>query len=206
MKKLLLLGALAIGAFAANAQDFTVTVQGTEVNNGETVDSYCLIIDEQEYKGQIFRQYQLLPEVHVTAPTDIELSITVTNTGSVADPRLQFCWPSNCEPIPVGESLTRTGKANNPEDLAIDSTWFSDMPEGGITLSCKIEIVPTANPANAFSFNLNMIGDPENNAVESIEADNAAPVYYNLNGVKVADPDHGIFILKQGGKTVKVIK
>lgn len=45
------------------------------------------------------------------------------------------------------------------------------------------------------------------NAVEGIEADAAAgaPVFYNLQGQKVANPDKGIYIKVEGGKASKVI-
>lgn len=47
--------------------------------------------------------------------------------------------------------------------------------------------------------------DPTTNAVSKVEADENAPVeYYNLQGVKVAEPANGIFIRKQGAKTTKV--
>lgn len=40
--------------------------------------------------------------------------------------------------------------------------------------------------------------------VESIEADeNVAPVYYNLQGVEVANPQNGLYIVKQGNKVSK---
>ena len=43
--------------------------------------------------------------------------------------------------------------------------------------------------------------------VEKIEAedDNAAVEYYNLQGVKVVNPENGIFIKKQGNKVTKVV-
>lgn len=42
--------------------------------------------------------------------------------------------------------------------------------------------------------------------IESIGIDlNAPAVYYNLNGVKVSNPQNGIFIVKQGTKTAKVM-
>lgn len=41
--------------------------------------------------------------------------------------------------------------------------------------------------------------------IEDIEADDAAPaVYYNLQGVEVAEPESGLYIMKRGGKAVKV--
>ena len=42
-------------------------------------------------------------------------------------------------------------------------------------------------------------------AIEEIAADNAAVEYYNLQGVKVANPENGIFVKKQGGKATKVV-
>ena len=43
-------------------------------------------------------------------------------------------------------------------------------------------------------------------AVEEIGFDNNAPVeYFNLQGVKVANPENGIFIKKQGSRTTKVV-
>ncbi len=47
----------------------------------------------------------------------------------------------------------------------------------------------------------------ENTGIESIESEDVtAPVeYYNLQGVKVANPSNGIFIKKQGSKATKVV-
>lgn len=42
-------------------------------------------------------------------------------------------------------------------------------------------------------------------AIEEIAADNAAVEYYNLQGVKVANPENGLFIKKQAGKATKVV-
>lgn len=42
--------------------------------------------------------------------------------------------------------------------------------------------------------------------IETVEIDNNAPaVYYNLNGVQVATPTSGLYIVKQGNKVSKVI-
>lgn len=42
-------------------------------------------------------------------------------------------------------------------------------------------------------------------AIEEIAADNAPVEYYNLQGVKVANPENGIFVKKQGTKATKVV-
>ena len=39
--------------------------------------------------------------------------------------------------------------------------------------------------------------------VEDIEIETATPVYYNLQGVEVANPQNGLFIVKQGNKVSK---
>lgn len=41
--------------------------------------------------------------------------------------------------------------------------------------------------------------------IEEIATENAPVEYYNLQGVKVANPIDGIFIKKQGGKTTKIV-
>ena len=43
--------------------------------------------------------------------------------------------------------------------------------------------------------------------IADVELDNNAPVeYFNLQGVRVANPENGLFIMRQGDKMVKVIK
>ena len=42
--------------------------------------------------------------------------------------------------------------------------------------------------------------------MESIAADeNEAPVYYNLQGVRVANPESGLYIVVKGSKVSKVV-
>ena len=47
--------------------------------------------------------------------------------------------------------------------------------------------------------------NPEVSGIEGVEAENTEVEYYNLQGVKVENPEKGIFIKKQGNKTTKVI-
>ncbi|MDE5773989.1 MAG: hypothetical protein K2H86_05990 [Muribaculaceae bacterium] len=43
-------------------------------------------------------------------------------------------------------------------------------------------------------------------AVKGIETEEAEAVYFNLQGIRVANPENGIFIVKKGDKTLKVVK
>ncbi len=59
----------------------------------------------------------------------------------------------------------------------------------------------TTKAASKYAFDVT-----ESSAIDAINADTNAPVeYYNLQGVKVTNPENGIFIKKQGGKTTKVV-
>lgn len=50
--------------------------------------------------------------------------------------------------------------------------------------------------------------DPASSAIGSVEAEvteDAAPVYYNLQGIKVAAPTHGVYIVVRGRKVTKEV-
>ena len=78
---------------------------------------------------------------------------------------------------------------------------------------CSIIAQPTADGKSAYiyvSAKAQAFGllkfTPGASAIESIAADANAPVeYYNLQGVKVAKAENGLFIKKQGNKAVKVV-
>lgn len=71
----------------------------------------------------------------------------------------------------------------------------------------------SATTANIYHFSPGVVASmytfevPNNDptAIEVIEAENAPVEYYNLQGVKVANPEKGLFIKKQGNKATKVI-
>lgn len=216
MKKLLLLSATAFLAFAANAQDISVTVQGQAVQNGSTVDSYCLEREDFHQtmpNGQVFdfSTYTLNPHVEASAP-DGDYQITVKNTtaGTVPITSILFCWPENCLPIAQGATLSNVGPlyANEPSELAIDTEAWEDPIETVFTLTCSVEIVSVSNPSNKFSFTLNMIHDPNHEAgIEGIIDDYNGPVeYYDLTGRKITNPQPGkIVIERRGSKAFKKI-
>lgn len=57
------------------------------------------------------------------------------------------------------------------------------------------------------TYTATLLYGPEGAGVADINADvNAPAVYYNLQGVKTDNPEHGIFIERRGGKSTKVVK
>lgn len=76
-------------------------------------------------------------------------------------------------------------------------------------LDIKMVKLAKADAQNRFAFKtfrLKYLGN-SGAGVEGIAVDENAPVeYYNLQGVRVANPDKGIYIVKQGNKVTKVIR
>ena len=55
--------------------------------------------------------------------------------------------------------------------------------------------------------NMTLVVSKSSTGVENIEVDNnASAVYYNLQGIEVASPENGVYIMKQGNKVTKVVK
>ncbi len=74
----------------------------------------------------------------------------------------------------------------------------------GKTYNSDFELVPTwtADQTLPYLYKVKAQGS----GIENVEAEAAAPaVYYNLQGVKVANPENGLYIKVQGGNTSKVL-
>lgn len=50
-----------------------------------------------------------------------------------------------------------------------------------------------------------LIVENENTGVSDIAVDNSAAEYYTLQGVRVANPENGVYIVRQGGKVFKAV-
>lgn len=95
------------------------------------------------------------------------------------------------EVIPDGEVLF--GSYNIEGNMT-----FAEEFEGEIKL---VLVDGQYNEAELYFTPEDMLG------VEGVEIDANAPVeYFNLQGVRVANPENGLFIARQGNKTVKVVK
>ena len=69
--------------------------------------------------------------------------------------------------------------------------------------------VSTAERAGTWEIqNVNVTGEKKDSTVgiAGIEAENGEAVYFNLQGVRVQNPEKGIFIRVQNGKAVKIAK
>ena len=71
--------------------------------------------------------------------------------------------------------------------------------------NCKAAVEAGKSYKVTINLNDNTITISESTGVEGIEVEAGEAVYYNLQGVKVANPENGVFIKVQGNKASKVL-
>lgn len=119
--------------------------------------------------------------------------------------------------------VTLNGTKGTSFDVEGDDLWhgsiaerFADNPqsvkftvgEDG-KFSFKMTKTCEAGKQSRFGFKnitLAYLGSTPTSVAETIANDNAPVEYYNLQGVRVANPSKGLFIKKQGNKVTKVIR
>lgn len=106
-------------------------------------------------------------------------------------------------------SFTVGGTLGNTTPITIYDSNKSFANDRVLVIGCtdpaKFELANSDLKLEAKDGNLVMV-DPSTTGIDDIVAgDDTAPVYYNLQGVRVDNPENGMFIKVQGGKTSKVI-
>ncbi len=119
----------------------------------------------------------------------------------VIDPNVEFkvsadgSW-SNIS-YTVGGAIVADGEVNFCQFDKGANMFFTEPFEGTVKLVLS----------NGLAQEAELYFIPKSNGVEGVEIDANAPVeYFNLQGVRVANPENGLFIARQGNKTVKVVK
>lgn len=221
MKKILLSVALvAMSVFSMSALSFKVEVNGVEVKEGDTVEVTELV------DGMLGKA--MVPHIILTNLTSnmidaqvkaefLELAQPETTTGQVAS-MSQFCF-DQCVAVPseVNNPVTttctfaanesRTGDKAHVEYMpAFEGMGFWDVQKFYTGVSVlKFTLSNTADASDAITFNFKFNYD-EGMSVEGIGVENAAAEYYNLQGVKVANPEKGgMYIVRRGAKVSKEI-
>lgn len=100
--------------------------------------------------------------------------------------------------------------ANFPEVPAKNwSDWVSNSFDLSEYDGSKIEIgfryLTDGSKSRAWELKNFVLSGDKTGGVNAIEADNATAVYYNLQGVRVAQPENGLYIVVKNNKAVKVI-
>lgn len=201
MKKLLLSAAvLAVSALTAGAADFTVTYKGEPVAAGAN-----LTVTEQEY-GVMEAEYEITPSSY---PMDIEIWMADVKVGEWegAKSSAELCYfvslaKSSCLPNayePYAINLV------DKEILKGQAHVFCPNDDENAKFTSEYKyFVRKKGAADTFEFKITY--DTDGSGVDAIAAEENAPAeYYNLQGVRVANPDNGIYIVRRGSKVSKTV-
>lgn len=180
-----------------------IPVNGVELADKDAALSFKDVSETKQ--TQIFKSWTFGNVVEYR-PND------ATNTLTVSVP--DGCKLSNI--IVVGSNLEDTSDKDNPNIFKL-----SDNQKGAFALSPvnkangmwstgtdETTSVTFAGGAYINQIYVAYTGEPSGSGVAGIKAEENAPVeYYNLQGIRVANPENGLYIVKQGNKVTKrVIK
>lgn len=158
------------------------------------------------------------PVLDLTGRTDIEMSFEwVMNNfkleGAMIDAS-QENVDKYCSIVAKAEGDTEWKTISNvelPEDYAFAwNPWNTNTVSlndyAGKKMQVGFKYVSTAEIAGTWEIkNVTVTGKAASTVAAEIAESTDAPVYYNIQGVRVANPEKGLYIKVQGGKAVKVI-
>ena len=182
----------------------------------------------REWPAQVYMQQNYLKfgltdySSGITLPAIAELGEGVSNT------KLSFDWCPMCTSKKVFDKvklvvIVKTGENEKVYDIPThsiadngDFAWIPaevDLAGVNVTKDTRITIrncdeqFPATAKSQVFRYfldNIKLYSDG-NAAVTELDA-NAPVEYFNLQGVKVANPEGGVFIRRQGASVTKVVK
>ncbi len=210
---------LMVASLGASAQSFSLGYTDefgqpyTALTDGEEVYVNSLEVIDEGYQYEIPAYFQYVN--NTSSPIDLTMTITL-NEEITSDPApdfvIQFCNASGCQPTyttpwnyTLGAGATygnrgfhlaaciwdASGDEINLDSENYDGTWAADV---------------NVKASNGEEMTVTFIFERSTGGVEGVRAEsNATAEYYNLQGVKVANPTSGLYIRKQGNTTRKVI-
>lgn len=102
----------------------------------------------------------------------------------------------------INDGTHRYGPAAGEDGALVEDQVVKFSIGGDVSFN-----IPDGTYSFVVDFNTMELYAADPAGVETIKIDlNAPAVYYNLNGVRVDNPQNGIFIMRQGNKAIKVVK
>ena len=191
-----------LGAAASQAQSFTVYSYGEQVTDGATINLKGELTEQKfEENGYTFTYANCIwdPELEVKATESVMGTVELFAEGE----GWAICWPEQCKPVSAGKSLSVSGLFNSlGANLQIHCELTAYDEELVIPENNSAKVVITVGDE---SMTLTLATDKPSAGVEKIEGAASAPVYYNLQGQKVDNPNNGVFIRVINGKSSKVM-
>lgn len=198
MKKLFTL--FAAGLLCATASQAAITVKCGDKNienNGEITLTRDDLTIEDFGEGLVI--WELGTHVIVTSDAaPVQVSVESTTDGA------QFCPAGgNCLSLKKDtDGLYKTTTTFNAASTSINihEGTMGAVPESVETMTVKCEDADGDNFTFSIKFDLSLA------SINGVDADEATPVYYNMQGIRVANPEKGqILIRKAGSKVSKVV-
>lgn len=223
MKKTVLLAIGVAMALGANAQTFKFMSDSHELENNERVN----ITDKYSFEeGVLIFDPKLTFENSAAGECALTVTFNSNECGpalngedenfiyefGVGVPTVQVCsekFAGVCLMVNPGNTIERSVSmpAGHVEDLMTELSYMVGTSEKSLdNLNIKAEFTVTvgqgADKKTAVFF-----VDTDTAGVNEIVIDKNQPVeYYDLQGRMVTDPAKGLYIMRQGAKSVKVIK
>ena len=179
-------------------------------NNGsgkQTADILGLSPETSEYKFEVKSDwsYEILAG-QVAEYKDVV--IYAEKSGALSSKAVLYYWGAvENAPSWPGVNMTETtvnGKAYWTATISANGDFNIIFNDGNSAQTADITGLSNEIPAYYYAIKADWSFDTTT-AIDEVAADNAAVEYYNLQGVKVANPENGIFIKKQGNKVAKVV-
>lgn len=100
-----------------------------------------------------------------------------------------------------------TGKVGETELSFRNNYEIAGVDAGKYDVTVVVTIFVDENNNNAKSISLYVINyaPVQSSGIEDIEVEAGEAVYYNLQGVEVANPENGIYIVRCGNKVTKEV-
>lgn len=230
MKKLLLLAALTASFATANAKGlgdcFKLSYEGEPIADGQTVvvSNYYddLLIEYPELAGAMTGNLKCVAEIFATNVTEepvmIEFSLNVIIPteeefagGEYGNYQLCYYFESgagNCLPESSIKDFYSVADPVSAEEyirLDIDQIKFTDLAP--VTLQLDVRAIEDDEVTDTSTIYINFTHERDiTMAVDGIEATSGVSEYFNLQGVRISEPQKGqIVIERKGGKTAKRI-
>ncbi|MDE6793303.1 MAG: hypothetical protein K2J48_09490 [Muribaculaceae bacterium] len=193
----------------AGSADYTVTVAGdlstiTVKAKGEVDTSFPAVYVRGDMNGwgvdEAWQMTEVVPE------TVFSLTVPAPIAAGEAFKFADDAWNKvNCggdgEAI-MADTETEVFNGGNPANITLEEEF-----DGTIWLNLDLDGVAYVYFDTTDGENVPEWVTAALTGVKGVEVEeNAAPIYYNLQGIRVANPENGVFIVVKGNKVSKVVR
>jgi hypothetical protein len=189
----------------------------------EATGTYDLTIDLVN-KTMLLEEVVVYPEALFLCGNLVDANWDPAFDGAILDPTDEGVYSiKNIELVAVNGNANAYFSFNTTtgswDDVNKAARYGAESPDQAVTIGENMTVVSGGSSAFAWMVepgtydfvvslkDMTLVVTKATTGIESIEADKNAPaIYYNLQGVEVANPENGVYIKKQGNKVTKVVK